>query len=92
MSRQTGLVFTANALPALSADKAYQLWVIADGKPVSAGLVTPDSSGHAAQLFAMPPNLVAPQAVAVTIEPAGGVSAPTGDKVLVGAVPVATAS
>ena len=92
MSRQTGLVFTANALPALPADKAYQLWVIADGKPVSAGLVTPDPSGHAAQLFAMPSNLVALQAVAVTIEPAGGVPAPTGDKVLIGTVPVATAS
>jgi anti-sigma-K factor RskA len=86
MSRENGVVFTANALPALPADKAYQLWVIADGKPVSAGLVTPDPSGHAAQLFAMPPNLVALQAVAVTIEPAGGVPAPTGDKVLVGAI------
>jgi anti-sigma-K factor RskA len=86
MSRENGVVFTANALPALPADKAYQLWVIADGKPVSAGLVTPDPSGHAAQLFKMPPDLVALQAVAVTIEPAGGVPAPTGDKVLVGAI------
>ena len=86
MSRQSGVVFTADALPSLPADKAYQLWVIADGKPVSAGLVTPDSSGHAAQLFPMPSNLVALQAVAVTIEPAGGVPAPTGDKVLVGAI------
>jgi anti-sigma-K factor RskA len=90
MSRQTGLVFTANQLPALSADKVYQLWVIAPERPpVSAGLLAPDPSGHATLLFKVPGDLPPPAALAVTVEPAGGVSAPTGDKVLVGSIATA---
>ena len=92
MSRHSGLAFAANQLPALPADKVYQLWVVApDRPPVSAGLLAPDASGHATLFFAMPADLPPPAVLAVTVEPAGGVPAPTGDKVLVGTVPVATA-
>ena len=87
MSRQTGMVFTANQLPKLPADKVYQLWVIPQGQaPVSAGLLAPDASGHATLLAKVSPDLPPPAVVAVTIEPAGGVPAPTGDKALVGTV------
>ena len=93
MSRQSGLAFAANQLPALPADKVYQLWVVPpDRPPVSAGLLAPDASGHASLFFPMPADLPPPAVLAVTVEPAGGVPAPTGDKVLVGEVPVATAS
>ena len=93
MSRHSGLAFAANQLPALPADKVYQLWVVApDWPPVSAGLLAPDASGHATLFFEMPADLPPPAVLAVTVEPAGGVPAPTGDKVLVGTVPVATAS
>jgi anti-sigma-K factor RskA len=93
MSRQSGLAFAASQLPALPADKVYQLWVVApDRPPVSAGLLAPDPSGHASLFFEMPADLPPPAALAVTVEPAGGVPAPTGDKVLIGSVPVATAS
>ena len=92
MSRHSGLAFAANQLPALPADKVYQLWVVApDRPPVSAGLLAPDASGHATLFFEMPADLPPPAVLAVTVEPAGGVPAPTGDKVLVGTVPVATA-
>jgi len=37
-------------------------------------------------VFATPPDIPPPIAVAVTLEPAGGVPAPTGPKVLVGTV------
>ena len=93
MSRHSGLAFAANQLPALPADKVYQLWVVPqDRPPVSAGLLAPDASGHASLFFEMPADVPPPAVLAVTVEPAGGVPAPTGDKVLVGAVPVATAS
>jgi anti-sigma-K factor RskA len=93
VSRHSGLAFAANQLPALPADKVYQLWVIApDRPPVNAGLLAPDASGHATLFFELPADLPPPAVLAVTVEPAGGVPAPTGDKVLVGTVPVATGS
>ena len=93
MSRQSGLAFAASQLPVLPADKVYQVWVVApDRPPVSAGFLAPDASGRAELFFPMPADLPPPAVLAVTVEPAGGVSAPTGDKVLVGTVPVATAS
>lgn len=93
MSRNRGLAFAAIQLPALPADKVYQLWVIPQGQaPVNAGLLQPDAGGSASTFFEMPAGLPPPEVLAVTIEPAGGVPAPTGDKVLVGTLPVATAS
>jgi anti-sigma-K factor RskA len=93
MSPRSGLAFAANQLPALPADKVYQLWVIPQGRPpVSAGLLAPDPSGHASLFVPMPGDMPPAEVVAVTVEPAGGVPAPTGDMVLVGKVPVATAS
>lgn len=93
MSRHSGVVLVANQLPALPADKVYQLWVVPVGAaPVSAGLLAPDPSGHASLFFPMPADVTAPQALAVTVEPAGGLPAPSGSRVLLGSVPVATAS
>lgn len=93
MSRHSGLAFAANELPALPPDQVYQLWVVPQQgqPPVSAGLLAPDPSGHASLFFPMPADLSA-AALAVTVEPAGGVAAPTGSRVLLGAVPAATAS
>jgi anti-sigma-K factor RskA len=87
MSRQRGVAFAASQLPALPAGKVYQLWVIPVGQnPVSVGLLAPDAGGNASDYFPMPRDLPPPAVVAVTIEPAGGVPQPTGDKALVGAV------
>jgi anti-sigma-K factor RskA len=87
VSRQSGLAFAANQLPALPADKVYQLWVIPVGQaPVNAGLLAPDASGHATLFFPMPADMPPAAVIAVTVEPAGGVPQPTGDKALVGAV------
>lgn len=40
-SRQSGMVFAANNLPPLPVGKIYQVWLVAGGPPVSAGLVAP---------------------------------------------------
>jgi anti-sigma-K factor RskA len=83
-SRARGLVFSAANLPALPAGKVYQVWVVTAQAPVSAGLLVPDVSGGGTAYYMTPQDIGAPVAVAVTLEPAGGVSAPTGDKYLVG--------
>ena len=83
-SRTRGLVFSAANLPALPAGKVYQVWVVTAEAPVSAGLLVPDVSGGGTAYYMTPQDIGAPVAVAVTLESAGGVSAPTGDKYLVG--------
>ena len=84
-SRSQGLVFTASNLPAAPAGRAYQLWVItARPLPISAGMLTLDANGRVNARFDMPSDIPQPVALAVTLEPAGGVPSPTGDKYLVG--------
>jgi anti-sigma-K factor RskA len=80
------VVFAATRLPALPAGKTYQLWFVpANAAPISAGLIAPDAQGAATVHFATPAGTPARiAALAVTLEPAGGVPAPTGDKYLVG--------
>jgi anti-sigma-K factor RskA len=83
-SRSRGMVFTASNLPPLPPGRTYQLWVVTAQAPLSAGLLTPDPRGGVSETFSTPPDIPQPIALAVTIEPAGGVPAPTGDKYLVG--------
>ena len=83
-SRNRGMVFTTTNLPAAPAGRVYQVWVVTATAPVSAGLIEPDASGRSTAFFATPADIAPPVAVAVTLEPAGGVPAPTGDKYLVG--------
>ena len=84
-SRSRGLVFTASNLPAPPPGRAYQLWVLtAQPAPISAGMLTPDANGRVNARFDTPADLPRPVAMAVTLEPEGGVPAPTGDKYLVG--------
>jgi anti-sigma-K factor RskA len=83
-SRSRGLVFTAANLPPAPAGKSYQVWVVTAQAPISAGLLTADASGVGTQFYMTPPDIAPPVAVAVTLEPAGGVPAPTGERYLVG--------
>jgi anti-sigma-K factor RskA len=83
-SRSRGLVFTAANLPLAPAGKAYQVWVVTAQAPISAGLLTTDPTGGGTQYYMTPPDIAPPLAVAVTLEPSGGVPAPTGERYLVG--------
>ena len=69
--------FTAKGLPKLDAAKTYELWAIADGKPVRAGeySVAPDGTltARATLAFDIKPGT----AFAVTVEASGGVDSPT---------------
>lgn len=83
-SRARGMVFTASNLPPLPAGRVYQVWVVTGPAPVSAGLLNPDASGGGLTFFSTAPDIPPPTAVAVTLEPAGGVPAPTGQFYLLG--------
>jgi len=79
-----GLVFAATGLPALPPGRVYQLWFVGDPAPVSAGLMTPDNTGVATAVATPPGAVTTIVAFAVTLEPAGGVPAPTTTPLLVG--------
>jgi hypothetical protein len=83
-SQSRGLVFAANELPPLPAGRTYQLWYLTPAAPVSAGLFQPDAGGAIAATFDPPPAGAAPNGLAVSLEPDGGVPAPTGAIYLAG--------
>jgi len=78
-----GHIFVAN-LPSATEGKAYVVWTIARGKPPrSAGVIQTDAAGSGG-LHIYPGRSDHPvQVFAVTLEPSGDVSAPTGPTVLV---------
>jgi hypothetical protein len=78
-------MFTAARLPPAPAGKAYQLWYIADGKPMPGSVFTTDAEGRAEMRASIPPEGLRAQVFAVTLEPAGGLPAPSGEVYLKGA-------
>lgn len=83
-SQSRGL-FYVNLLPPLSAEKAYQLWVIGNQGPVSAGVFSPNKQGNAViTISKIEGTAQGSLQFAVTIEPRGGVPQPTGSMVLAG--------
>jgi anti-sigma-K factor RskA len=84
-SRESGMVFAATNLPPLPEKRIYQVWLVPGGAPpISAGLVAPDETGRSVAIFRIPVDVTGPVTVAVTIEPEGGVPAPTGAFYLTG--------
>ena len=83
--RSTGrAVVMATGLPPCPEGHAYQLWLIADNKPLPGGTFKTDAQGRARMSDRLPPNHTAPT-FAVTLEREGGVPAPQGDVFLLGA-------
>ena len=85
-SRSRGVYFVASDLPQVPSDKAYQLWFVTPSGPVSVSVFRPDDRGRAELIADVPPGMPDPNVLAVTLEPAGGVPAPTGSMYLVGPV------
>jgi anti-sigma-K factor RskA len=77
-------VVMATGLPPCPEGHAYQLWLIADNKPLPGGTFKTDAQGRARLSDRLPPDHTAPT-VAVTLEREGGVPAPQGDVFLLGA-------
>jgi hypothetical protein len=77
--------FFSDGMKPAAPGKTYELWVCFAGQKHAAGTFDVDSEGKATLMGAVPP-LPAGQAImlAVTDEPMGGVSAPTGSPQMVG--------
>jgi len=73
-----GHLFVAGLAPAPTG-KTYELWTIADAAPKPAGLFAVDGQGRAVHRVAAERGV---KVFAVSLEPEGGVSAPTGPSVL----------
>lgn len=79
------LIFLANNLAPVPANKVYELWLIpSKGSPLPAGLFQPDSRGTATIVNPPLPAGVEAKAFAITIEPAGGSPAPTSEPIMLG--------
>ena len=76
-ARAGGLLVAAD-LPPPPAGKVYELWAIAGGQPLPAGLFTVDAEGKASLTVAPLAGVATVDVFAVTLEPAGGVQSPTG--------------
>ena len=77
-------VLCAGQLAALPKDKQYELWVFDKGKPVAAGVFDADDAGRVLFESTDLSAISAAQNFAVTVEPRGGMPAPTGPIVLIG--------
>jgi len=83
-SEENDAIFYALNLPNVPTGKIYQLWVIADGQPKSAGVFNVDSRGNNHFKIKSLSNFGDISKFAVTLEPADGVPLPTGAMYLAG--------
>jgi len=82
---QAGGLLVATGLPTPPEGKTYQLWAIpASNVPVSAGVFAVDASGTGTLWVRPLPGVSAVRTFAVTLEPAGGLPAPSGAMYLLG--------
>ena len=72
-------VLVATKLPAAAAGKTYEAWVISAGRPAPAGLFR---GGHGVDVVRLTRHVRPGDAVAVTVERAGGVTQPTTSAVM----------
>jgi anti-sigma-K factor RskA len=78
VNRNRGLVFVGSQLPALATDRTYELWLVpTSGAPRPAGLFQPNARGDSVNVSPVPVNPAEIAAVAVSVEPRQGSSAPT---------------
>ena len=72
-------ILIANKLPSVPQGKAYQLWFIVGKNPPMPGKTfSPDTAGKGVLKDQMPKEALDSAIFAITLEPQGGVSAPTG--------------
>jgi anti-sigma-K factor RskA len=86
LRNRSSLVFVANNMPALPAQKAYELWLIpVQGAPIPAGVFKPDAHGSATVVNPPLPARAEAKAFAITIENESGAVTPTMPIIMMGA-------
>jgi anti-sigma-K factor RskA len=79
------VVFIGGGLPQLPENQVYELWFLKKvGDPAPAGIFRPDAAGSAAHAATGAQTMADYAGFAVTVEPAPGVTAPTGNAVVAG--------
>ena len=83
-SRSRGIVFSASRLPQAAPGQTYQLWLLTIAGPISVAPLTPDSAGRVTLAMEIPRTLQSRlMGPLVTLEPDGGSTQPSGQKVLI---------
>lgn len=78
----SSILLIASNLPAPPAGKTYEMWIIRGGKPVPAGLFASSPQGTALHFHSPATPVLATDTVAVTLEIAAGVDAPTSTPII----------
>lgn len=76
--------FVVDALPTLEPNHQYQLWLLQNNNRTSGAVFSVDEYGYGGGRIRAPKNLFEYSGCDVSIEPKGGSSEPTGEKVLAG--------
>jgi len=76
-------VLALHEFPAAPAGRTYQGWAFSKGNWISMGTATPDSEGDALLVAETPALATPPEALKVTLEPAGGSRQPAGPTVII---------
>ncbi|HEX3682072.1 MAG TPA: anti-sigma factor [Bryobacteraceae bacterium] len=79
VNRTGGFVFVGSQLPPLGGDRTFELWLVpaSGAAPTPAGLFRPDQSGNSVHVSSLAVDARTTTAVAVSVEPQQGSSAPT---------------
>ena len=86
LAKSGTLVLLASNMPALPAEKIYELWLIpASGAPIPAGTFRPNAEGSGSVVEPPLPPGVEAKTFAITVEPKEGSPAPTSQPIMVGA-------
>jgi anti-sigma-K factor RskA len=86
LRKRNSLVFLASNMPALPAQKAYELWLIpVNGNPIPAGVFKPDAHGSATVVNPPLPAGTKAKAFAITVENEAGSATPTMPILMMGA-------
>jgi anti-sigma-K factor RskA len=86
LRKRNSLVFLANNMPTLPAQKAYELWLVPmSGNPIPAGMFRPDAHGSATVVNPPLPAGVEAKAFAITVENEAGSATPTMPIMMMGA-------
>ncbi|HTU44633.1 MAG TPA: anti-sigma factor [Bryobacteraceae bacterium] len=85
VNRNGGFVFVGSQLPPLASNQTFELWLVpaSGAAPQPAGLFRPDPSGNSVHVSPTAVDARTTKAVAVSVEPQQGSSAPTTKPILV---------
>lgn len=84
-SNSEGILLSASRLPPASQQNVYQLWFVIPPNPISAGIFARElHEGYIFSRVDVAENTTFPTAIALTLEPSGGVKTPSGNVLLLG--------